>query len=514
MDILNGFISLLGNPAALATVFGAAVIGVIVGATPGLTTAAAIAMLVPVTYYLDPIVALVGLYVIGKAGRFGGSISAVLFNTPGTAGAAATQLDGYPMTRNGQPGKALKVSVLASGCGDFLGDMVLIFGATFIASYTMKLGPPEYLAIYVMAFIVIGSVVGNSIAKGLVSSLFGILIATVGLDPVSGATRFDFGDVNLMSGFSLVPLLVGTFVISEVLIQAQRSAANGGKGYEMTTGKAGVSQSLSADEVKRCAPVVARSSITGAIIGMLPGLGSSVAAFVAYGEERRRSKHPEKWGTGIAEGVAAPESANNAVSGPSMIPLLTLGVPGSTIAAMLMGVMMIHGIQVGPSIFTISKDLIFTLFAAGLLGIVSYVLIGYYGSTYIGRTIAKIPPRLIYPTVFILAFLASYSVRSSLFDVFVMLVFGGIGYVMRRYDYSVAAFVIAFILARGAEEALRQSLLISEGSLMIFIERPVAAIFLAIGFIGLALRIRQAMRQRKAHEKKKELSQAEVASTT
>lgn len=498
MDIINGFIVLFSNPVALFTVFAAAIVGVIVGATPGLTTAAAIAMLVPITYYLDPVIALIGLYVIGKAGRFGGSISAILFNTPGTAGAAATQLDGYPLSQKGQTGKALKVSVLASGCGDLFGDMLLIFGATVIASYTMQLGPPEYLAIYVMAFIVIGSVVGNSIIKGLISSLFGILIANVGLDPVSGSSRFDFGDVNLMSGFSLVPLLVGSFVISEVLTQAQKGVSAGSQGYQIPDSEAKSDQHLSWPEIKSCAPVVVRSSMIGSLIGMLPGLGSSVAAFVAYGEERRRSKNSQQWGTGIVQGVAAPESANNAVSGPSMIPLLTLGVPGSTIAAMLMGVMLIHGIQVGPSIFTSSKDLIFTLFAAGLLGILSYVVIGYFGSGFIGRTIAKIPPRIIYPTVFILAFLAAYSVRSSLFDVLVMIVFGGIGYIMRRFDYSVAAFIISFVLAKGAEEAFRQSLLISDGSLMIFIERPVSAIFLAIGLIGLALRIRQALMLKKS----------------
>lgn len=498
IDILNGFSSLFSNGTALFTVFSAAIVGVIIGATPGLTTAAAIAMLVPVTYYLDPVVALVGLYVIGKAGRFGGSISAILFNTPGTAGASATQLDGYPLTQKGYAGKAMKVSVIASGCGDLLGDMLLIFGATFIASYTMKLGPPEYLAIYVMAFIVIGSVVDHSIIKGLISSLFGILVATVGLDPVSGSSRFDFGSVHLMSGFNLVSLLVGTFVISEVLIQAQRNASNGGKDCIIPSNEDPKAQGLSWKEVKTCAPIIFRSSIIGSLIGILPGLGSSIAAFVAYGEERRRSKNPEKWGTGIIEGIAAPESANNAVSGPSMIPLLALGIPGSTIAAILMSVMMIHGIQVGPPIFTVSRELIFTLFAAGLLGTVSYVVIGYFGSALIGRQIARIPPRLIYPTVLVLAFLAAYSVRSSLFDIFVMLSFGGIGFVMRHNDYSVAAFVISFILAKGAEEALRQSLLISDGSLMIFVERPVAAIFLTIGFVSLALRTRQAMHQSKA----------------
>jgi len=235
------------------------------------------------------------------------------------------------------------------------------------------------------------------------------------------------------------------------------------------------------------------------MIGMMPGLGSAVACFVAYGEEKRRSKTPEKWGTGIIEGVAAPEAANNAVSGPSMVPLLALGVPGSTIAAVLIGVFMIHGIQVGPMIFETNRELIFGLFAAGLIGIAMYGLIGYFAGPLIGRIIMFFPPRLIYPFIFLTAFVAAYSARKSLFDVGIALVFGIVGYFMRRAKYSPADFIIAYVLAQGAEEAFRQSLLLSDSGIGIFLERPVAIAFLGIGsavLIGRSLSVLRKKRNR------------------
>jgi putative tricarboxylic transport membrane protein len=223
-----------------------------------------------------------------------------------------------------------------------------------------------------------------------------------------------------------------------------------------------------------------RASTIGAFIGMLPGLGSAVACFAAYGDAKRRN--PEKaWGTGIIEGIAAPESSNNAVSGPSMIPLLALGVPGSTIAAILIGVFMIHGIQVGPMIFTTSRELVYGLFAAGLVGIALYGLLGFFAAPLIGRVIAKISPNVIYPFIFVTAFVASYSARSSLFDVGIMVAFGVIGYLMRRFDYSPAAFIIAFVLANGTELAFRQSLLLSDNGAWIFVQRPIALTFIVLG---------------------------------
>ena len=442
MDIFNGFVYLFSNPTAVLFVILAAFVGVVVGAIPGLTAAAAIAMLVPVTFYLDPLTALAFLYVIGKSGRFGGSISAILFNTPGTAASAATLIDGYPMTRRGHSGKALKTASVASVYGDTVGELILIFGAVAIASVTERFGPPEYFAVYMMAFIVISSVTGDSILKGLLSTVLGILIAMIGIDPISSEPRLDFGLLEFQSGLALIPLLLGIFVLSELALQVE-FLAKGGELKERKASDDPDASRFTLAELRRCLPVMSRSSLIGAVIGILPGLGSAVAGFAAYGEEKRRARNTEEWGTGIVEGVAAPESANNAVSGPTMIPLLALGVPGSTIAAILIGVFLIHGIEVGPSIFDNSRELIFGLFAAGLLGIALYGLIGWFGAPLIGHVIALVPPRLIYPYIFLTCVVSAYSARTSIFDVFVMCAAGLFGYLMRKTNFSPAAFIIA-----------------------------------------------------------------------
>jgi len=494
MGILDGFAFLFSNPMAVVFVFVGALTGIIAGAIPGLTASAAIAMLMPVTFYLDPLSALAFLYVIGKSGRYGGSIAAILFNTPGTTASAATMRDGYPMTRQGKAGKALKMATVASVFGDFFGDIVLIFGAGFIASYTARFGPPEYFAIYTMAFVVIGSVIGKSIIKGLLSTLLGIMVSLIGLDPITGDVRMTMGWYELENGLALVPLLIGMFVFSEILVQAENADSGDVEVLDTRSGDPSANR-LSWAEIRSVFPIMLRSSGIGALIGMMPGLGSAVACFVAYGSERRRSRTPEKWGTGIIEGIAAPESSNNAVSGPSMIPLLTLGVPGSTIAAILIGVFMIHGIQVGPSIFTTDHELVYGLFASGLLGIAFYGLMGYFGGPLVGRVIAYFPPRLIYPFIFLTAFIASYSARQSIFDIGLALIFGVVGYLMRRADFSAPAFVIAFVLARGAEEAFRQSLLLSDSGIGIFLERPVAIAFLVVGFAVMFGRAIAAFRQ-------------------
>ncbi|MGY0217157.1 tripartite tricarboxylate transporter permease [Endozoicomonadaceae bacterium StTr2] len=498
MELLNGFIAIFSQPITLLFIVGGALLGVVVGAVPGLTASAAIAMLVPITYYIDPLSALAFLYVIGKAGRFGGSISAILFNTPGTTAAAATILDGYPMTRKGQAGKALKAASLASAIGDLTGEILLICGALIIASYTRQLGPPEYFAIYVCAFLIIGSVISNSIIKGIASTLLGAMLAMVGIDPITSEPRFDFGMIELYNGFSLIPLLIGLFVISEVLTQAVNGSGDNEQHDEIKA-KNPEDDQLSLSEAKRCLPFIGRGSVIGAVIGLLPGIGSAVACFVAYGSGRNKAKNGDKWGTGVVEGIAAPESANNAVSGPSMIPLLALGVPGSTIAAMLMGVFMIHGIQVGPQIFEASGDIVYGLFAAGLMGILLYFLIGWFGSAYIGKIIDKVPPKLIYPSILAIAFISAYTARSSLFDVLVACIFGVVGYFMRTLNFSTAATVIAFVLAPGAEQALRQSLLLSDNGAMIFFDRPIALLFFLIPVIAILIRLYARLRTRDPH---------------
>ncbi len=498
MEIFPALLSVITDPSLLLAIVLAAAVGMVVGATPGLTASAAIAMLLPITFYMSPIFALAFLYVIGKSGRYGGSIAAILFNTPGTAASAATQIDGYPLARTGKAGKAMKVATISSIIGDLMGDILLVIGVGFIAAIALKLGPPETFAIYFAAFVVIGSVIGNSIVKGLASALMGILIAMVGLDPISSEERYTFGSFDLSNGIGLVPLMIGVFVLGEVFAQlGSRSKVTGETKENESTADG---NSLTWEEYKPCLPHALRGGFIGAGIGVLPGLGSAIAAFISYGEGKRRARNPEMWGRGALEGVAAPEAANNAVSGPSMAPLLTLGIPGSTIGAILLGVFLIHGIQVGPTLFLTDKELVYKLFACGMLGILAYGLIGYFGATQVARLILKIPTNVLYPLIFLTSFVAAYSARGSMFDVTVMTIAGFAGWLMRKYDFNVAAFVISFVLAKGAEETFRQSLLMSDGGALIFVERPIALAFLLVGIAAMAFRIRGIVKERRVAE--------------
>ncbi len=508
-DISCGFVVLFNDPFALLFVILAAIVGIVFGALPGLTAAAAIAMMLPILIaYNDEIGGLAGLaflYVIGKSGRYGGSIAAILFNTPGTAASAATMQDGYPMTQKGRAGKALKSATIASAYGDYFGEIVLIFGAVVIAAFTRKFGPPENFAIYLMAFVVIGSVVSDSVIKGIISTLFGAVVGLIGEDVITGQFKMTMGIDELEAGMALVPLLIGVFVISEVIVQAEKAAKL--KVVNVAPNALDTGEDyFTWVEFKRCIPLMFRSSIYGSLIGMMPGLGSSVACFVAYGEEKRRAKNKDEWGTGVIEGIVAPESANNAVSGPSMIPLLTLGIPGSTIAAVLIGMFLVNGLQPGPSIFAeepplfmggqlISpREFIFGIFAAGLIGIACYALIGYFAASFVGRMIAILPTQYLYPFIFMTALAASYSSRASIWDVGFALLFGVIGYAMRRTNFSAAAFIIAFVLTASMEEAFRQSMIISDNGFLIFAsfeyqdKFSYAPIFLLIGIAVVVLR--------------------------
>ncbi|MDA8873203.1 tripartite tricarboxylate transporter permease [Alphaproteobacteria bacterium] len=509
-DIFGGFVTLFSDPYAIWFVFLAAFVGIVFGALPGLTAAAAIAMMLPILIaYNDEIGGLAGLaflYVIGKSGRYGGSIAAILFNTPGTAASAATMQDGYPMTQSGRAGKALKTATISSAFGDYFGEIVLIFGAVSIAAFTKQFGPPENFAIYLMAFFVVGSVVSDSIVKGIVSTLFGAAIALIGEDTITGQFKMTMGIDELESGMALVPLLIGVFVISEVIIQAEKAAKV--KMIDIDSSKLDdpTAHYFTWPEFKRCLPIMFRSSIYGSLIGMMPGLGSSVACFVAYGEEKRKAKNKDEWGTGVVEGIAAPETANNAVSGPSMIPLLTLGIPGSTIAAVLIGMFLVNGLQVGPQIFATEpplfvagqmmspREFIFGVFAAGLVGIGAYAIIGYFAAPLIGKAIAVLPTQYLYPVIFMISLAASYSSRASIWDVGFAILFGVIGYGMRRTNFSAAAFIIAFVLTSSMEEAFRQSMIISDSGIMVFFnfeyqnKFSYAPIFLIIGAIVVGFR--------------------------
>jgi putative tricarboxylic transport membrane protein len=502
-DISCGFVVLFNDPYALIFVVLAAIVGIVFGALPGLTAAAAIAMMLPILIaYNDEIGGLAGLaflYVIGKSGRYGGSIAAILFNTPGTAASAATMQDGYPMTQKGKAGKALKSATIASAFGDYFGEIILIFGAVSIAAFTRKFGPPENFAIYLMAFVVIGSVVTDSIVKGIISTLFGAVIGLIGEDVITGQFKMTMGIDELESGMALVPLLIGVFVISEVIVQAEKAAkikmmdvapeANLDKSEDYFTWA----------EFKRCTPLMFRSSIYGSLIGMMPGWDHRLPVSSPMAKKNAVLKTRTNGAQVSSKGSLHQNPQTMPVSGPSMIPLLTLGIPGSTIAAVLIGMFLVNGLQPGPTIFATEpplfmggqlispREFIFGVFAAGLIGIAAYAFIGYFAASWVGKIIAYLPTQYLYPFIFMTALAASYSSRASIWDVGFALLFGVIGYAMRRTNFSAAAFIIAFVLTSSMEEAFRQSMIISDTGFFIFTsfeyqgKFSYAPIFLMIG---------------------------------
>lgn len=495
--IVDGFITLFSSGWAVFYAILGTVIGLLAGATPGLTAGAAISLIIPLTFYLDPLSALVFVYTISKSAAFGGSIPAILFNTPGTPQASATQIEGYPLTRQGKQGKAVRIAVIASALGDTFSELLLIFGAVYIAIYTAKMGPPELFAVYCTAFVIIGSVIGQSIIRGLISTLLGIMLSLIGSDPISSMPRLTF-DVNyLESGIGIVPVLLGVFVLSEIFVQI---ADRGKLGFERMLAK---NSNVPGDnyvswrELRRCLPVIAKSTGIGTVIGMLPGVGASAACFVAFAEAKRSAKPGDNWGKGEIKGVAAAEAANNSVSGANIIPLLTLGIPGSASAALLGGVFLIHGMSIGPRIFVTEQHTIYGLFASGLFCIALYFVMGYWGSGIIARIIALMPIRVIYPFIFITAIVSVYAIRNTLFDVAAMCAFGFVGYFFKKFDYSLPAFIIAFILGPGAERALRQALLLSPDGPMIFAERPLAVFFILLAVLVIGVRSFQAVRKTK-----------------
>ena len=486
MEIWHALGEVLSDPSLMLLVLAAAILGIAVGAVPGLTAAAAIAMLIPLSYNMDALPAIAMLYVISKAGRFGGSISAILFNTPGTTASAATQLDGYPLRMQGKTGKALKLATLSSVCGDLIGDILLIASIAALSAAALSMGPPETFAIYLAAFVIVAVVLNRDILKGLCSVLLGMLVSTIGLDPISAQERLTMGTLELSDGIGLVPLMIGMFVMAEVFAQL---GAQQTKQAPPPVKTADDGETLSAKELAHCAPTLLQGSFVGAIIGVLPGVGSAVAAFTSYNLARSQAKDPTGWGRGELRGLAAAESANNAVSGTSMIPLLTLGIPGSTIGAILLGALLIHGIEVGPTLFLSSTELIYRIFACGLLGIVCYGLVAYFAAGAIARWVSAISARVLYPVIFFICFAAAYAVRGSLFDTLVMLVAGIAAWWMRRHEFNPAAFVIAFVLTKGCEESFRQSLLMSDAGAGIFLQRPMALIFICISVLLLAISI-------------------------
>lgn len=479
-DLVHGFDAVL-TVSNIVAIFIGVIFGTALGALPGLTATMGIALVIPLTYTLSPITAFSMLLGAYKGGTYGGSIPAILINTPGTPAAAATFLDGFPMSQKGEAGRAMAMALWASIFGDVFGTLALIFGSVAIAQFALKFGPAEYSSLIIFSLTIVASVSGESLLKGIIMAAFGFLIAMVGLDPMTGTLRFTFGSVYMTSGFNLIVVMIGMFAVSEILMQA----ANIGSGANISYIPSAKAR-MSWQDLKTTFTTMVRGSIIGVIIGAIPGLGATPAAYLSYSEAKRVSKNPKNFGKGEIKGLAAVESANNATCSATLIPLLTLGIPGNVTAAVLLGGLMIHGLIPGPSLFREHAEIIYPIFAGLFVSGVVLFIVGTQAIK-VFSLITKIPQPILFPITLILCCIGTYGVNSSFFDVGVMGVFGLIGYFLRRHNFPLPPLLIAFILEPIGERAIRQTLSLSDGNLTIFLTRPISLFFLVLAVVGILI---------------------------
>ncbi len=470
------------------------IMGIIGGALPGISPSMTIALLLPVSLYLPTPVAISLLMGAYQGAMFGGSITAILINTPGTASAAATTIDGYQMALKGQSGKALKMALYASCTGGIIGTIILLAMAKPLSTVALKFGPPEYFGLMLLSLALIAGISGKSLLKGLASACIGLLLAMVGMDPIYGTRRFTFKNINLADGIQTLSIFIGVFALSEILNQLSQ----GRKAlYKKADPLAIVDNQLSFKEYWGQRGNMLKSSVIGALIGVLPGIGGSTACFVAYAEAQRQSKHPEKFGTGILDGIAAPESANNAVCGGALVPLLTLGIPGDVVTAILVGALITHGIKPGPLLFIEDMGSVYTIYIALLLSVIVLFFVGRLGNPMFAK-IVKLRKATLLPMIFVICVVGAYSNRGNVFDVIMMLLFGIMGFVMNKNKFPVPPLVIAFVIGSQLETSLRQSLILSDNSIAIFFTRPISLALMVISIVFCAFMVR---RNKKAADK-------------
>ena len=462
---------LFGNPSSFLLIIFSVIWGIAFGSVPGLTGIVGVALLIPFTFVFDPTAGLLLLSGVYVGSTFGGSISAILFNTPGSPEAACTALDGYPMAKKGQAGKALGIALASSAIGGIFGTIVLMLLAPPMAQFALNFGPPEYFALAVLGITAISAIGGGSVLKGLVAGLLGLGIATVGLDPITGTERYTFGNLSLLTGISFVPAIIGTFALAEVLQRAGERTSTADVITDVSTKLPSMKEFLATRFT------LLRSSSIGAFIGALPGVGATTAAFISYSEAVRWSKRPQDFGTGVAEGIAAPESANNSAVGGSMIPLLALGIPGSATTAVMLGGLTIHGIIPGPLLMETNTQLVYTVFIGMFIANILMLVFGIRAARYFALVL-KAPYALVGPAIVVLCMTGVYALNSNIVDVGVMLAMGAFGFLLRKLKYPIASFVIGLVLGPIAERSLRQGLVISDYDYWDFASRPITAVLL------------------------------------
>lgn len=472
----------------LASVLG----GIVIGALPGLSGSIGIVLMLPFLVYVDSATALVMMSGMFCGSMYGGSVSAILISTPGTPSAAATVLDGYPLAQQGKAGKALGVAAIASTMGGIISTLCLIFIAPQLAKIALRFGPVEYFALMVFGLTIMASVSTQSLLKGMLSGFFGLLIATIGIDPIFGRTRFTFGQLRLLTGFPIVPVLIGLFAVSEVF---GRLFA---KDEPVDRRRIAMKDILpSWSELKVLIPVIIGSSILGVAIGIIPATGGAIASFMAYNEARRFSKHPETFGKGNLAGIAAPEAANNGTTGGAMIPLLTLGVPGDVVTAVMLGALIMIGVRPGPLLFAEEPLLVTSLFSGFMAAQVLILIVGLFGVK-VFPLFLRAPSRVLFPIILALCFLGSYSLGNSVNDMAITLAFGVLGYFMKRHGFAAPPVILGIILGPIAEQELGRALVISRGDWSVLVKSPIAIVFYLLGIASVLYSLRNAKREAKA----------------
>ncbi|NLK14250.1 MAG: C4-dicarboxylate ABC transporter permease [Spirochaetales bacterium] len=452
--------------------------GISIGALPGLTATMGVALVLPLTFGMDAIpgiLLLIGVYV---GAIYGGSISAILLRTPGTPAAAATVLDGYEFSKRGESGRALGISTVSSFVGGVVSVIALWLISPQLAKLALRFSAPEFFLLAVFGLSIIASISGNSLAKGVLTGALGISLAFVGIDGITGYPRFTFNNINLLSGVSFIPVMIGLFAMSQAFTTIETIFTP-----DQVTQKVSNVFPTKADwkVIFKHAPI---SGVIGTIIGIVPGAGAEIGAFVSYGQAKRMSKNPERFGTGIPEGIAAPEAGNNGVTGGALIPMLTMGVPGDAVAAILIGALTVQGLQPGPMLFAEHPVLVYSIFLGMFVANVAMLLLG-LSSLRLFVKVLSVPKSILTPMIFVLCVVGSYAINTSFFDVGVMLFFGVLGYFLQKADASVSPAVLGLILGPMAESNFRRALLMSEGNYGIFFTSPIAWIFLFLTTITL-----------------------------
>ena len=473
MEAFLGGMGLLLEPKILAIILAGTFVGIVVGALPGISGSTTTALLLPFTITMTPVEAIAFLGALYCSANFGGSITAILVNTPGDPSASATAFDGYPMAVKGEAGRALGISAVASAIGGIFSIVVLIIAAPLLARLAYSFGPPEYFALAVFGLSMVAMTGGDSMVKNLIAGCFGVMLATVGQDITTGVERYTFGIYSFTDGIDFIPVLIGLFALSELLEQACQL----GKRAAVT--KLGAVKLPSWADIRKCSKAIWISSGLGTFIGCLPALGATTAAMIAYVETRRWSKNKEEFGKGAIEGVAGPEAANNAAVGGAMVPTLALGIPGSGTTAIILAGLIVQGVRPGPHLFNEQPLLLYAVFSSMLLANLLYLVLG-MGFAKVFARISLVPPQFLWPGVFVLSVIGAYGQNQAMAEVWIAIAFGFIGFFMRRLGFSPAPLVIGLVLGKLVEETLKQSLIIFDLSWGGFLGRPIALTLFAL----------------------------------